>query len=111
MPGNASAPRWRPQFDPVLLTVAHVDAEVLSALERLHRADDLNQNKVEVLLQRLGQLPMQRLPITWQLLTSAWARRDDVATRDALYVAAAEASGARLVTTDDRLARAIPTSR
>jgi predicted nucleic acid-binding protein len=49
-----------------------------------------------------------RLPITTALLHAAWGLRDNVAARDGLYVAAAHALSAGLVTTDDRLARAVP---
>ncbi|CAN5118322.1 hypothetical protein BH23ACT9_BH23ACT9_15170 [soil metagenome] len=59
-------------------------------------------------LDRLGTLSMQRLPITVELLRAAWLLRDNVAARDALYVAAADVLDARLLTTDDRLARAVP---
>jgi predicted nucleic acid-binding protein len=41
-------------------------------------------------------------------LHAAWGLRDNVAARDALYVAAAQALSAGLVATDDRLARAVP---
>jgi predicted nucleic acid-binding protein len=51
---------------------------------------------------------MRRLPITSELLAAAWELRDNVAARDALYVAAAVSMGAKLVTTDQRLARAVP---
>lgn len=91
-----------------LVTVAHLDAEVLSALARLHRADVLDEGEVDRLLGRLGSLAMQRLPITPDLLAAAWALRDNVAARDALYVAAAESMAATLVTTDGRLARTVP---
>lgn len=92
----------------VLVTVAHLDAEVLSALARLHRDGRLAANEVAELVERLGQLTMRREPISTALLRAGWALRDNIAIRDALYVAAAEALHARLVTTDDRLARAIP---
>ena len=91
-----------------LMSVAHLDAEVLSALARLARADQLGAVEVEVLLRRLGTLAMQRLPITADLLAASWALRDNVAARDALYVAAATRIGAALVTTDERLARTVP---
>ena len=91
-----------------LMTVAHLDAEVLSALARLHRADVLAAGQVTELLDRLATLAMQRLPITPDLLRAAWGLRDNVAARDALYVAAAKAVHGRLLTTDDRLARAVP---
>lgn len=91
-----------------LMTVAHLDAEVLSALARLHRANVLAHGQVSDLLDRLATLAMQRLPITQGLLQAAWAMRDNVAARDALYVAATKAVDGKLVTTDDRLARAVP---
>ena len=91
-----------------LVTVAHLDAEVLSALARLHRANVLTHGQVSDLLDRLATLAMQRLPITQSLLQAAWGMRDNVAARDALYVAATKAVDGKLVTTDDRLARAVP---
>lgn len=94
--------------DATLLSVAHLDAEVLSALARLHRADVLTEGEVATLLARLGDLAMQRLPITGELLRVAWSLHDNVAARDALYVAATHAVDGRLLTTDDRLARAVP---
>jgi predicted nucleic acid-binding protein len=94
--------------DATLMTLAHLDAEVLSALARLHRADVLTQRQVTELLDRLATLAMRRLPITPSLLRAAWALRDNVAARDALYVAATRAVHGKLLTTDDRLARAVP---
>jgi len=91
-----------------VVTVAHLDAEVLYALARLSRAELLDTDEVAVLLGRLGSMAMQRLPITADLLDAAWELRDNVAARDALYVAAASSLGATLVTTDDRLARSAP---
>ncbi len=91
----------------VLVSVAHLDAEVLSALVRLHRDGRLVADEVTELVERLGQLTMRREPISIALLRAAWALRDNIAIRDALYVATAEAIHARLVTTDDRLAQAI----
>ena len=96
------------QVDVALVTVAHLDAEVMSALARLSRADVLTDAEVATLLGRLSSLAMRRLPITSELLAAAWELRDNVAARDALYVAAAVSMGAKLVTTDQRLARAVP---
>lgn len=92
----------------MLATVAHLDAEVFSGLARLHRAGRLGAAEVTGLIDRLGDLPMRRLPITVELLEAAWALRDNVAAGDALYVAAARSLDAELVTTDERLARAAP---
>jgi predicted nucleic acid-binding protein len=47
-----------------------------------------------------------RLPITAPLLSAAWGLRDNIAARDALYVAAAQTLTGKLLTTDDRLSRA-----
>lgn len=94
--------------DEDLATVAHLDAEVFSGLARTHRAGALGSDEVAELLRRLGDLAVTRLPITGALLDAAWALRDNIAARDALYVAAARALRGELVTTDDRLARAAP---
>jgi predicted nucleic acid-binding protein len=91
-----------------LVTVAHLDAEVLSALARLHRSDVLNPAEVAVLLDRLATLAMRRLVITGSLLQAAWSLHDNVSASDALYVAAARAVRGQLLTTDDRLVRAVP---
>lgn len=94
--------------DITLMTVAHLDAEVLSALARLNRADVLTPAEVTALLERLATMAMRRLAITGSLLRAAWDLRDNVSDRDALYVAAARAVQAQLLTTDERLARAVP---
>lgn len=94
--------------DAVLVTVAHLDAEVFSALARLHRAGDLTPGEVEELLRRLATLDVRRIPITGALLGAAWRLRDNMAARDALYVAAARNLGCVLLTADERLARAVP---
>lgn len=91
-----------------LMTVAHLDAEVLSALARLNRSGQLSGDEVGRLLRQTARLAVQRLPITGNLLAASWRLRDNIAMRDALYVAATKALGARLVTTDERLARAVP---
>lgn len=90
------------------VTVVHLDAEVLSALARLQRAGQLDTRDVERLLAHFRRLAVRRLPITPELLLAAWALRGNVSMRDALYVAAARALGVGLLTTDERLARAVP---
>jgi predicted nucleic acid-binding protein len=94
--------------DVVLVTVTHLDAEVFSALARLHRAGDLTAGEVEALLRRLTTLDVRRIPSTGTLLGAAWRMRVNIAARDALYVAAARDLGCVLLTTDERLARAVP---
>jgi predicted nucleic acid-binding protein len=95
--------------DADLHTVAHLDAEVFSALARLHRAGTLRAGDVETRLRLLASLDMLRLPITGALLREAWTLRENVTARDALYVALARRLKGRLLTTDHRLARAVPT--
>lgn len=90
-----------------LFTVVHLDAEVFSALARLHRDEQLPTEAVSSRLALLAELDLARLPITAPLLSAAWALRDNIAARDALYVAAAQGLSARLLTTDDRLSRAV----
>lgn len=91
-----------------VVTVAHLDAEVFSGLARRHRAGLLHADEVTALLRRLPDLVATRMPITRELLEAGWALRNNISARDALYVATARALDAALVTTDDRLARAVP---
>ena len=86
---------------------AHVDAEVLSALGRLHRAGELDVTAVSTALGELALAPIIRQPLAG-LLAGAWAARDQLRLVDALYVELAVALQATLVTTDARLARARP---
>ena len=80
----------------------HVDAEVLSALGRLNRAGDLDDDAVTRLLGHVGDAPIERHPVR-ELMGGAWARRHQLRLADALYVELATARGAPLVTTDRRL--------
>ena len=91
-----------------LVTVSHLDAEVFSGLARLSRAGEVTAAEVEELLRRLASLDVRRVPITGALLEAAWRMRDNISARDALYVAAARGLGTALLTTDERLARAVP---
>jgi len=83
---------------------AHLDAEVLSALARMVRADVVDSRFVGPALAELTAAPILRFPIA-ELTADAWALRDNVAIRDALYVALARALGAELLTADGPLAR------
>lgn len=86
---------------------AHLDAEVLSALGRLARAGKVSELAVERSLQQLARLPVTRYALP-PLLRRAWSLRDNIALRDGLYVACAEAAGAALLTIDGGLARSAP---
>jgi predicted nucleic acid-binding protein len=83
---------------------AHLDAQVLSALGRLHRAGELSSSAVAGALEELGSAPIERHGLTG-LLVGAWAARDRLRLVDALYVQLASALATRLVSTDARLAR------
>lgn len=85
---------------------AHLDAEVLSALGRLHRAGDLEADDVESRLRVLAAAPVQRHEVSG-LLIGTWARRHQLRLVDALYVQLALAHDLPLLTTDRRL-RAAP---
>jgi predicted nucleic acid-binding protein len=85
---------------------AHLDAEVLSALGRLHRAGELSQSSVSEALDALAAAPIQRHPLG-VLLSGAWRRRENQRLVDALYTElAASLDSIPLLTTDARLARA-----
>jgi predicted nucleic acid-binding protein len=88
---------------------AHLDAEVLSALGRLHRAGDLDDALVFNALSELAAAPIRRHHLA-QLLAGAWAARDRLRLVDALYVELSNALTAPLLTTDARLARAHDTA-
>jgi predicted nucleic acid-binding protein len=84
---------------------AHIDAEALSALGRLHRAAEVDATIVSAALGELAIAPIVRQPLAG-LLAGAWARRDQLRLVDALYVELAATRQATLLTTDARLARA-----
>ncbi len=86
----------------VLHAPAHLDAEVLSALGRLHRAGDLDVDVVQRMLAAQAAAPLKRHPVA-DLLAGAWARRHQLRLADALYVELAAALGLPLITTDRRL--------
>jgi predicted nucleic acid-binding protein len=88
----------------VMHAPAHLDAEVLSALGRLHRAGELTTQDVEAGLTALASVPLTRHPVA-ELVAGAWSRRADLRLVDALYVELAARLRAPLLTTDHRLAR------
>jgi predicted nucleic acid-binding protein len=84
---------------------AHLDAEILSALGRLHRAGDLDAETVTIALTELAAAPIARHQLA-ELLLGAWGAREQLRLVDALYAELSTALPAALVTTDARLARA-----
>jgi predicted nucleic acid-binding protein len=87
---------------------AHLDAEVLSAFGRIHRAAELPASTIATTLEELGGAPIRRHPPA-PLLAGAWERRDELRLDDALYVElAVELDQPALLSTDRRLARTSP---
>lgn len=82
---------------------AHFDAEVLSALGRLHRAGLLTADQSAARVERLAAAPVQRHLLA-PLLAGAFVRRQNLRLVDALYVELAERLEGTLVTTDRKLA-------
>ncbi len=83
----------------------HLDAEVLSAFERLHRAGEVPADAVLACLSAVAAAPITRHDVA-SLLEGAWARRGRLRLADALYIELAERLAVRLITTDERLGRA-----
>ena len=84
---------------------AHLDAEVISALGRMHRAGRLPASEVKRRLGALVRAPIERHALG-PLVDGAWDRRENLRLLDALYVELAVGLDCHLVTTDGRLARA-----
>ncbi len=88
---------------------AHFDAEVLSALGRLQRAEEMTVRQVTTRLQRVAGAPIQRHLLA-PLLVGAWKLRHNLRLVDALYVELAHRLDAPIVTTDAGLAAASPSA-
>ncbi len=82
-----------------------IDAEVLSVLRRAVLRGRLSQERAIMAVDDLTRWPLERIP-SRALTHLAWRHRESVSAYDALYVAAADAHDAPLLTTDGRLARA-----
>ena len=84
---------------------AHLDAEVLSALGRLHRAQKLEEASVTMALRELRMAPIRRHALA-ELASGAWERRNRYRLVDGLYVELTEALGSvGFLATDAALAR------
>jgi predicted nucleic acid-binding protein len=88
-----------------LYAPAHLDAEVISALRGLARANPALQRVAPAALRHLAGLPVRRMPLA-PLLDRMWALRDNVTAYDAAYVALAEQLAAPVITCDAKLAAA-----
>jgi len=82
-----------------------IDLEVVSAWRRLAVAGALDERRVQLALEDLRALRMERVPHR-TLLTRCWELRDNLTVYDAAYVALAEVLNVTLLTADARLASA-----
>ena len=82
-----------------------LDAEVLAVLRREVLAGRLGERRATEAVTDLRDWDVERLPHK-MLLDAAWMLRGHVTAYDALYVSAARARGAALVTADGPLSRA-----
>jgi predicted nucleic acid-binding protein len=87
-----------------LIAPQMVDLEVASALRGRESAGKVSQARALVALDALRVLPMERVGHV-SLISRCWELRHNLTIYDACYVAVAEATGARLITADARLAR------
>jgi predicted nucleic acid-binding protein len=84
---------------------AHLDAEVLSAIGRIHRAGQLTGRQALERLEDAADVPVTRHLLN-PLVRGAWQRRQRLRLADALYVELATVLGVPLLTTDVALGRA-----
>lgn len=83
----------------------HYFAEVAGALRRAEIRGEITQARVAKAFADLTNSPVHRVQVR-PLLPDAWARRGNLTVADALYVVLAEHLGAKLVTSDVKLANA-----
>lgn len=93
--------------DHALHAPAHLPAEVLMALHGVLRRGHELPEPAELILRRVGGLPIELVDVR-ELLAATWARRDQHSLTDALYVELASRLDTVVVTTDRRLARTTP---
>ena len=91
--------------DGLLFAPELLDAEVLAVFRREVGAGRLGRGRAEEAIEDLRDCDVERVSHL-PLLKDAWSLRGHVTAYDALYVAAARARDAALVTVDGPLARA-----
>ena len=104
-PAGMAVEALLPGGEPELLAPDLIDVEVLSVLRRLVRAKRVTLGRAGDALEDLAAWDLERIPAR-VLLPTAWSHRDTFSAYDAVYVAAAELSGAALLTADGPIARA-----
>lgn len=85
-----------------------VDAEVGNVIRRMARRGDLTDSAAARARQLAERCVDRRYEHHGRLAERAWHFRENLTFYDALYVALAEFLGCTLVTSDARLARALP---
>lgn len=83
-----------------------LDVEVAQVLRRYAAMGEIDEQRGAEALADLADFPIRRYPHDF-LLTRVWNLRSNFTAYDAVYVALAEALGARLLTRDQRLATAV----
>jgi predicted nucleic acid-binding protein len=83
---------------------AHLVIEVAGALRGLELGRRVAARRAAEAVDALGELVIDSVELT-ALLSRVWELRRNLSAYDAAYVAAAEALGCALVTTDSRLSR------
>jgi predicted nucleic acid-binding protein len=83
-----------------------LDVEVAQVLRRYAAMGEIDAQRGAEALDDLADFPIRRYPHDF-LLTRVWNLRSNFTAYDAVYVALAEALGARFLTRDQRLAMAV----
>jgi predicted nucleic acid-binding protein len=109
MPMASEAQRWIAAESRTLLAPALLDAEVGQVLRRYSLSGAITAGRASAALDDYAALPIARYPHL-PLLARAFSLRANMTFYDALYVALAEAADATLLTSDRRLAAAVPES-
>ncbi|WP_125610521.1 type II toxin-antitoxin system VapC family toxin [Specibacter cremeus] len=100
---DAVAPRL--SSGDALFALAHVDAEVVSALRGPARHSEVVRAAAPVALRHLAAFPIRRMALA-PLLGCMWELRENVTPYDGAHVALAERLGGRLITSDAKLTAA-----
>ncbi|MFD3702595.1 type II toxin-antitoxin system VapC family toxin [Nocardia sp. NPDC058658] len=87
------------------ITPQHWTVEVLSVIRRFTRAGTISAEQAARAVTAVEKLEPE-VPVTRVLVRRIWELHDNLTAYDAAYVAAAEAYGCELLTTDSRLANA-----
>ncbi len=88
-----------------LFAPAHLDAEIVSALRGMARANPVLEKSVPAALAHLVGFPIRRIPLA-PLLERVWELRSNITAYDAAYVALAERLDSPLITCDAKLTTA-----